>query len=83
MIDSTRSGICDHCKSRALDSGGEATALSICRRLHPRNLTLTVLGHIARSLLRVLGDYVLLLIGKRLDGGFEGVADYSFRLVRK
>jgi hypothetical protein len=29
------------------------------------------------------GDYVLLLSGKRPDGGFEGVADYSFKVVRK
>jgi hypothetical protein len=29
------------------------------------------------------GDYVLLLSGKRPDGGFEGVADYSFMVVRK
>jgi hypothetical protein len=29
------------------------------------------------------GDYVLLLSGGRPDGGFEGVADYSFRIVRK
>ena len=29
------------------------------------------------------GDYILLLSGERPDGGFEGVADYSFRVVRK
>ena len=29
------------------------------------------------------GDYVLLLSGERSDGGFEGVAEYSFRVVRK
>lgn len=29
------------------------------------------------------GDYVLLLSGERPDGEFEGVADYSFRVVRK
>lgn len=29
------------------------------------------------------GDYVLRLSGERPDGGFEGVADYSFRVVRK
>ena len=29
------------------------------------------------------GDYVLLLSGVRPDGGVEGVADYSFRVVRR
>jgi hypothetical protein len=29
------------------------------------------------------GDYILLLSGKHSDGTFEGVADYSFRVVRK
>ncbi len=29
------------------------------------------------------GDYILLLTGQRPDGDFEGVADYSFRIVRK
>ena len=29
------------------------------------------------------GDYVLLLSGERKDGGYEDVADYSFRIVRK
>jgi hypothetical protein len=29
------------------------------------------------------GDYILLLSGKRPDGTFEGVADYSFRVVRR
>lgn len=29
------------------------------------------------------GDYVLLLSGQRPDGSFEGVADYSFRVIRK
>ncbi len=29
------------------------------------------------------GDYILLLNGKRPDGGFEDIADYSFRVVRK
>jgi hypothetical protein len=28
------------------------------------------------------GDYILLLKGKQLDGSFEDVADYSFRIVR-
>lgn len=28
-------------------------------------------------------DYVLLLSGKKQGGGFEGVADYSFKVVRK
>jgi len=29
------------------------------------------------------GDYILLLSGKRQDGTFEGVADYSFRVLRR
>lgn len=29
------------------------------------------------------GDYILLLSGKRPDGEFEGVADYSFRVSKK
>jgi hypothetical protein len=29
------------------------------------------------------GDYVLLLSGRRQDGTFEGVADYSFRVLRR
>lgn len=29
------------------------------------------------------GDYILLLSGQRPNGSFEGVADYSFRVVRK
>ncbi|HYO64225.1 MAG TPA: hypothetical protein VER08_11385 [Pyrinomonadaceae bacterium] len=46
----------------------------------------------ARNVVRLLavparslppGDYVLLLSGRRADGRFEGVSDYSFRVVRK
>lgn len=33
--------------------------------------------------LLVPGDYVLILRGKTSDGDFEGVANYSFRVVRK
>lgn len=51
------------------------------RRLTGAGETLELPGIPARVL--PPGDYVLLLSGKRPDGGFEGVADYSFRVARK